>query len=144
MPEPRAIVSDKAVRPVQNNTGSELVTNSFVTIDPAGLDDPPDAILPALGGKVYGVVITSKVRVDTTPNPGIEDGEIGDVQVEDRVQVLSSAAIALDANIATTAAGLAVTAVATNLVVGKALTAATGASELIEVELTGAAQSFVL
>ena len=143
MAEPRAIVPEKGIRPGLNGTGADLAKYVAVQVDPAGQDDPPNIVLPGAGEKIYGVVVASQVRAGVTPDVGIPDGQIGDVQVEGRVPMLVGAGgVTIGDDLAVTAAGAVVTAATGNVVIGKALTTA-AAAEFAEVELVGAAQSFI-
>lgn len=60
-------------------------------------------------------------------------GRAAEVAIEGIVKVEASAAITVGANVTTTAAGLAVTAVATDSIVGIAMSTAGGVGELVEV-----------
>lgn len=144
MAEPRAIVPEKGIRPGRNSTGADLAKHVAVALDPAGGDDPPDIELPqGAGVKIYGVVVSSTVRANVSPDVGIPNGQIGDVQVEGRVPCLVGAGgVTIGDDLAVTVAGAVVTAAAGNIVVGKALTTA-AAGEFTEMELVGAAQSIV-
>lgn len=144
MAEPRAIVPEKGVRPVLNGTGSDFAKLIAVTIDSTGGDDPPNAILPSAGEKIYGVLISSSVRVDVTPDIGLADGRIGDVQVEGRVPCLvGTGGVTIDDDLAVDAAGAVVAAASGNVVVGKCMVTAV-ATDFTEVELSGASQSVIL
>lgn len=144
MPQARAIVGEKDVRPIKNETGAEIAKSVFVALDPTDtVADPPLVTLPSLGGEVYGVNISSQVRVDVTPDGGLPDTEIGDCQVDGVAVVIASGAIALQDPIAATAAGLAIAAVSGNIVIGKAVVPAADTEE-VEVALAGAGQSYIL
>lgn len=60
-------------------------------------------------------------------------GQAAEVAVEGVVKVEASAGITVGTNVTTTAAGLAVTAVSTDSIVGIAMSTAGGAGELVEV-----------
>ena len=146
MAEPRAIVPEKGTRPGKNSTGNDIAKHVFVALDPADtVQDPPLVELPQSAGvKAYGVVVSSTVRLGVTPDVGIPDGQIGDIQVEGRVPVLVGAGgVTIGDNLAVTTAGAVVLAVTGDVVVAKALTSA-GAGEETEAELVGAAQSFIV
>ncbi len=143
MPEPRAIVPEKGIRPGLNGTGGAIAKHVAVTIDPAGGDDPPNIILPDAGGKIYGVVVSSTVRVDVSPDGGIPDTQIGDIQVEGVVPVLVGAGgVTIDDDLQVTTAGAVITAATGDIVIGKAL-ATVAAAGFVEVQLAGATQSFI-
>jgi hypothetical protein len=141
MPETRSIVPDKGIRAGKNSSGAEIARNVFVRVVPGGTTDPTQISLPALGGPVYGVNVAG--GVSTSGEFGLPNGHIGDVQSEGRARVKASAAVAVGANISTTAAGLAKTAAVGEIVVGRSVTAAAALNDLLEVELAGAAQSFI-
>lgn len=144
MAEPRAIVPEKGIRPGYNGTGSDLAKYVAVAVTAAGQDDPTEIELPAAGGKIYGVVVSSKVRVDVTPDVGIPNGEVGDIQVEGRVPMLvGTGGVAVGNAVAVDAAGAAVVAASGNIVIGEAVTAAAD-TEFAEIELVGAAQSRIV
>lgn len=144
MAEPRAIVPEKGIRPGLNSTGSPLAKFVAVAMTAAGTDDPTEIELPSAGGKIYGVVVSSQVRVDVTPDVGIPDGQIGDIQVEGRVPMLVGAGgVTAGADVAVTVAGAAVVATTGDIVVGKAMQAA-AAADYVEVELVGAVQSVIV
>lgn len=145
MAEPRAIVPNKGLRPGKNSTGSDIAKHVFVDIDPAGGDDPHDIELPqAAGGTAYGVVVSSKVREGVSPDVGIPNGEIGDIQVEGFVPCLVGAGGVTQGDaLQVTTAGAVITAATGDIVVGIArITAAAG--EFTEVELAGPAQSRII
>ena len=137
----RAIVPEKAQRPVINNTGADFATAVFLQLVGAAdtLNDPPQVQLPGAGETAYGVLTTSRVRAGVTPDVGLVIGEIGDVQIEGRVQVRAGATVALGASVASMVTGLAITAGSGDFVLGKALEEAT-IGELLEVELSGPSQ----
>ena len=143
MPQQRAIVPDKGLRPIQNNTGTAIGKGLFVQIDPAGSDDPNDVVLPGAGEEVYGVNITSSVRLGVSPDAGLPDLEIGTAQVEGRAVVIAGALVAIGANIQSNGVGRGITATTGDIVVGKAITGAAADGDEFECELVGAAQSFI-
>lgn len=134
MPEPRAIVPEKGIRPGQNSTGTAIAKHVCVVLAAAG--DPPTIALATAGASIYGVVVASQVRVDVTPDVGIPDGQIGDIQVEGLVPVLAAGAIPIGSLVMATATGAVIVATATNTPIGKALTVGVD-TEFLEVELAG-------
>lgn len=134
MPEPRAIVPDKGIRPGLNSTGSTIAKHVCVVLAAAG--DPPTVALASAGAGIYGVVISSSVRANVTPDAGIMDGQIGDIQVEGRVPVLAAGAIPVGSRVMATATGAVIVATATNTPIGTALTTGVD-TEFLEVELAG-------
>ncbi len=136
MAEPRSIVPEKGIRPGLNSTGSALAKNVFVALAADG--DPPTIELATAGGPVYGVVVASQVRVNVTPDVGIPDGEIGDIQVEGRAVVLAAGAIPVGSLVMATATGAVIVATSTNTPIGKAVTTGVD-TEFLEVELAGPA-----
>jgi hypothetical protein len=134
MPEPRAIVYDKGIRPGLNSTGADIAKSVFVQLVAAGTEDPNQVQLPSGAGvAIYGVTMGI-----------IKNGQIGDIQVEGRAKLLAGAGgLAVGGKVATTTAGAGVTAATTNIVVAKCVAAAAAAS-IAEVELVAAAQSQVL
>lgn len=90
--------------------------------------DSDGAKLPSAGGDVVGIAILS--NPDTVPVGGRVD-----VQVKDIGLWKASAAIAAGALLATTAAGLAATATAGDVIVARALEPATAAGDLIQVQI---------
>lgn len=142
--QPRAIVPDKAGRPVKNSTGSDIAKYVAVQLDPTDTtNDPPEVVLPGAGEKIYGVVTSASTRVGVSPDVGIEDGNIGDVQTEGRTPMLvGTGGLTLGDDVAVDAAGAAVAAATGDIVIGKALTTMAAAG-FAEVELAGAAQSVI-
>ena len=122
MTEPTAIVPDKGIRAALAS-GADIATRLFVKAV-AGSKDEME--LAGDGERVHGVTMET-----------IPDGSRGDVQTEGRAIVLSGAAVAQGANVASDAAGKAVLAASGEIVAGVAMTAAAGADEPIEVELAG-------
>lgn len=136
MAEPRAIVPEKGIRPGLNSTGSSIAKHVLVQVVAAGTDDPTEIELPTAGGPVFGAVVASQVRVNVSPDVGIPDGEIGDIQVEGRVPVLAAGAIPIGSLVMATATGAVIVATATNTPIGKALSVGVD-TEFLEVELAG-------
>lgn len=134
MAEPRAIVPEKGIRPGLNSTGSDIAKH--VCVELAADGDPPTIALSTAGGPIYGVVVASQVRVNVTPDVGIPDTEIGDIQVEGRVPILAAGAIPVGSLVMATATGAVIVATATNTPVGTALTTGVD-TEFLEVELAG-------
>lgn len=133
MPEPRAIVPEKGIRPGRNSTGSDIAKSVAVQLVAAGTEDPNQVQLPSGAGvAIYGV----------TMGP-IKNGQIGDLQVEGRTRLLAGAGgLAVGNKVAITTAGAGVLAVTGNIVVGICVAAAAAAS-IAEVELVAAAQSII-
>lgn len=142
MPEPRAIVPEKGCRPGLNSTGSDIAQNVAVAMAAGGSEDPTEIELPAAGGKIYGIVKSGSVVLGGA-DPGIKDGEIGDIQVEGRAPCLVGAGgVTNGDDLQVTVAGAVIVAATGDIVIGKAMiTAADG--DFTEVELVGAAQSFI-
>ena len=136
MAEPRAIVPEKGIRPGKNSTGSAIAKH--VCVELVADLDPPTIALASAGATIYGVVVSSTVRVDVSPDVGIPNGQIGDIQVEGRVPILSAGAIPIGSSVMATATGAVIVATATNNVIGKALTVGVD-TEFLEVELAGPA-----
>ena len=138
MAEPRAIVPIKGIRPGLNSSGNDLATNVFVQLVPGVGEDPPEIRLPAGAGEpAYGVVFSSTVRVDVSPDVGIPDGQIGDIQVDGRAIVLASGGIPVGSIVEVTTTGAVIIAFTSGgTPVGKALTAGVD-GELFEIELIG-------
>lgn len=143
--EPRSYVPEKGIMPGKNSTGSDIAKFVFVDIDPAGTDDVTEVELPqAAGGTVYGVVVSSKVREGVSPDVGIPNGEVGDIQIRGICPVLVGAGgVTKGAALQVTTAGAVITAASSDIVVGRALTTA-GAGEYAEVELAGPALSRIV
>lgn len=142
MAEPRAIVPEKGIRPGLNSTGSDIAENVAVAMAAGGTEDPTEIELPGAGAKIYGIVKSGSV-VQGGANPGIVDGEIGDIQVEGRaVCLVGAGGVTNGDQVAVTATGAVVLAATGNIVVGKAMITAAD-TEYTEVELVGAAQSIV-
>lgn len=125
MPEPRAIVNDKGIRPGRNSTGSDIAKAVAVQLVAAGTEDPNQIQLPSGAGvDVYGVTMGI-----------IKNGQIGDLQTEGRVRLLAGAGgLAVGQRVAVTVAGAGVLAVTGNVVIGKCVAAA-AAGVVGEVEL---------
>ncbi len=134
MTQARATVPDKGIRSGLNSTGSDIAKNVFVELDADG--DPNTIQLPTAGGPAFGVVVASQVRVNVSPDVGIPDTEIGDIQVEGVAVVLAAGAIPVGSLVMVTAAGAVIVATATNTPVGKAVSTGVD-TELLEVELAG-------
>ncbi len=134
MAEPRAIVPEKAIRPGLNSTGSAIAKH--VCVELAADGDPPTIALSTAGGPIYGVVVSSKVVVDVAVDVGIPIGEIGDIQIEGRVPLLSAGAIPVGSLVMATATGAVIVATSGNTPVGTALTTGVN-TEFLEVELAG-------
>ena len=134
MAEPRAIVPEKGIRPGLNSTGSDIAKH--VCVELAADGDPPTIALSSAGASIYGVVVASQVRVNVSPDVGIPDTEIGDIQVEGVAVVLAAGAIPVGSLVMVTAAGAVIVATATNTPVGKAVSTGVD-TELLEVELAG-------
>lgn len=134
MAEPRAIVPEKGIRPGLNSTGSDIAKHVCVELGVAG--DPPTIALASAGAAIYGVVVSSQVRAGVTPDVGIPDTEIGDIQVEGRVPILAAGAIPVGSLVMATATGAVIVATSTNTPIGTALTTGVN-TELLEVELAG-------
>jgi predicted RecA/RadA family phage recombinase len=125
MPEPRATLNDKDVRGPANATGLSIARRLFVALDPASTAQPPSVKLPSDGGDAYGVTMDA-----------IPDGSRGNVQRDGAAVVTSAAAVAIGDRVSASAAGKAQTAAAGHVVHGHAVTAASGADQDIEVELS--------
>ncbi len=136
MAEPRAIVPEKGIRPGLNSTGSDIAKHVLVQMAAAGTEDPTEIELSDAGGPVFGVVVSSQVRVDVTPDVGIPNGQIGDIQVEGRAVILAAGAIPSGSLVMATATGAVIVATATNTPIGKAVTVGVD-TEFLEVELAG-------
>jgi len=137
MAEPRAIVPDKGIRPGLNSTGSDIAKCVAVAMAAGGTEDPTEIELPAAGGKIYGIVKSG------TLTTGIPNGQIGDIQVEGRAPCLvGSGGVTNGDDLAVTTAGAVVVATTGDIVIGKAMITAAAAA-YTEVELVGAAQSFI-
>lgn len=134
MPEARATVPEQGIEPGLNSSGSDLAKNVFVEQVQPGGDDPVEIDLPSAGGRAYGVVVNSTVRVDVTPDVGIPDGQIGDIQVKGIAPVLAAVTLEPGDEIATDAAGNAVIAASGNRVLGKCRTN-TASGDIAEITL---------
>lgn len=113
----------KVLQPNSYDAEADITKNRFVK---AGTNAGGVVVCTA-GAKAVGVAIDNA-------NSG-EAVLIAD-SPSDKPLVEASAAIALGAEVASTATGMAVTAVSTNAIVGYALAAATAANQLIPVALT--------
>lgn len=134
MPEPRAIVPDKSIRPGRNTSGADIAKGVFVQLVAAGTEDPNQVQLPTgAGGKVYGVTMN-----------GIKNGSIGDIQIEGRAKLLAGAGgLAVGQDVATTTAGAGVAAATGNIVAAQCVVSA-AAGVVAEVELAGPGASRIV
>ena len=128
MSEPRECIPEGFVRSKFNNTGVDIAAHTVVMLDST---EDYVTLTSATTDPIYGVAVS-----------GIPDGEWGDVQVMGRAKVLSGAAIAVPGGrVMADNTGRAIdwTAVAgTNAnVLGLCETTASGAAEIVEVELAG-------
>lgn len=96
----------------------------FVDVDAA---NQRSVVYPAAGGHIVGSTLIDAPVVGQAV--GVAHGGI--------VKVEASAPIAIGDYVASTIDGRGVTAVATNIAAGKAITAATAAGQIIEVVFTG-------
>ncbi len=120
MPEAGGIV------PGRNRSGSDIETGRLVKVDPG---NAPDAIARASAASdtLQGVTMNA-----------IDNGKNGNVMLRGLARVTSGAAVAAGARVTSDADGKGVTASADNdNFVGVANTAAGGADESFEVQLTG-------
>lgn len=142
MAEPRAIVPDKGIRPGLNSTGSDIAKCVAVAMAAGGTEDPTEIELPGAGAKIYGIVKSGSVVVGGA-DPGIVDGQIGDIQVEGRAPCLvGTGGVTNGDQLAVDAAGAVVLAATGDIVIGKCMITAAD-TEYTEVELVGAAQSII-
>lgn len=89
-----------------------------------------DCNLAGAAGDVLGVC-QEEISADDATN-----GRVADIRILGITRIIAGAAVARRAKVASDASGRAVTAVATNPVIGIALTAASAADEHIDVLLT--------
>jgi len=123
MPTPRRVVDAESIRAGVNRTGSTIPKERLVQ-DTAAIQ----GVTPCTGvGDVPAGVTMEEILDDQT----------GDIQVFRKAVVEAGAAIVIGVEITSDAVGRAVTAVATNQVAGKAVTAAAALGDRIEVELYG-------
>lgn len=121
MPEPRRIVPESAVRPGLNLSGSTIAANRIV-VQGAAADQIAQAA--AATAPYYGVTMQA-----------ILNGVTGDVQKYGKATIEAGAAVAKDVNVMSDAVGRGILATATNNVIGRTVTAATAAGQILEVEL---------
>lgn len=121
MPEPRRIVPDGGVRPGLNLSGSAIAANRIV-VQGAAIDQIAQAA--AATAPYYGVTMNA-----------IPNGITGDVQKAGKATVEAGAAVAKNVNVMSDAQGRGILATATNNVIGRTVTAATAAGQILEVEL---------
>lgn len=120
--QPAAVIGDKDIRPGYNETGVEIASRRFVK-SVAG--SAPDSVeLCGDGERAMGVSMQS-----------IEDEERGNVQTSGKAIVVAAVAIAAAVDVASDATGKAVVATTGEVVMGRTVTASTGADEEVEIEL---------
>lgn len=129
MATPRTLVDSADIRGCKNRSGSSITKSRIVKLD-AG--NAPDAVATAAAATdtLYGVAMET-----------IADQANGNVQVRGVAPIETGGAISAGGKVTTDATGRAVAAApaagTNNGLVGIALTASTGASQFIEVELAG-------
>ena len=146
MPEPRAVVTEKGIRPGFNGTGVTLLKNRAVVLTVAGADDPPEIEFPTDGGGIYGIVFSGGVRVDIeTDEFGIPDQTIGDVQIDGVAVMATAEDIPVGTEVSSNAVGEAQVAASGHRVIGVALIPSTFADDpFTEVELAGIGQGRII
>lgn len=113
------MATSQSARAISVTAGASVTPNLFVTLQSDGKFDPA-----GLGDDADGVVLEAGSDGDRVPMV-VPDGCV--------IPVVASAAILAGANVASAAGGQAVTAGTGNVILGKALTAADGSGELVEV-----------
>ncbi len=132
MPQPRAIVPDKGIRPGFNVSGAEIPKGRFVTrsVPPSVRDEIEIPSGPT--DVVYGATMHA-----------LPDGQRGDIQLEGRAVAEAGGAVSENTLVTTDSAGRAVTAVTGNIATGLAVTDG-GSGDEIEVELAGPSRGIVV
>ena len=130
MPEPREAAG--RITAGRNRSGSPILTQRFVRLD---ISEAPDGVetAAAVTDNIHGVSMSA-----------IDDGANGDIILTGLARVTSGAAVTVGDRVNSDGTGRAITASGGAGVanVGVAKTAATGADEVIEVELAGPGSVF--
>lgn len=117
----RRIVPDGAVRPGLNLSGADLPQHRIL-VEGAAIDQV--ALATGVAAPFAGVSMEL-----------IANGITGDVQKHGKATVEAGAAVAKGVNVTSDGTGRGILAASTNNVVGRSVTAATGAGDIFEVEL---------